>query len=346
MATIYQVRGLILEEVILALLRSAGFNVVQHAGTDPTLSSGPSGLRVLGRGVPHQADAVADFRFCMPFGYPSRLIVEAKCFTPDRPVKLPVIQNAVGVLKDINEYFVPVPHAGYPSRLRYHYRYAVFSATRFSPNAQRYAFAHDIYLFQLERSGHMRPIIEAIRRLGFEDFGGSSRSQIQINFAALRRSLRRSIGFGQVLLDQVYVSPRAYGLIERLVHLIHALGGSLLGLANRQFPLHLVPSRAQVLEEVAHEGELQVRIRYDQESWYLYRRTGSELLFSFDLPDELFEMYAESGVLSPMAALDMKERELGQIEALYTQERMIRHILFRLDPEWMSYVRSRLRRAH
>lgn len=56
---------------------------------------------VKGRGGEHQIDAIADFIVHQPFSYPQRLLVEAKCYS--NKVRLPVIRNAAGVLKDVNE---------------------------------------------------------------------------------------------------------------------------------------------------------------------------------------------------------------------------------------------------
>jgi hypothetical protein len=44
MATISQIRGMLLEAAVLQLLRTAGYVVVEKAGSDPTLHDGHSGL--------------------------------------------------------------------------------------------------------------------------------------------------------------------------------------------------------------------------------------------------------------------------------------------------------------
>ena len=143
-----QIRGMLLEEAISYLLLHAGFENVRPDSNDQTIRTGPSGLYVRGRGEDHQADALGQFMVSMPFGNPERLIVEAKCYSTDK-VGIDIVRNAVGVLKDIHEFFLPTKKDEKPERPRYHYRYAVFSATPFTANAQRYAYAQDIYLIQL-----------------------------------------------------------------------------------------------------------------------------------------------------------------------------------------------------
>ncbi len=46
MATIPQIRGMLLEEAVLHLLRSSGYIPVLKAGTDPTLHDGSAGLEI------------------------------------------------------------------------------------------------------------------------------------------------------------------------------------------------------------------------------------------------------------------------------------------------------------
>src|SRR5262245_13942324 len=105
-----------------------GYKTVERAGSDPTLHDGPAGLVVLGRGGRHQIDAVADFSITPAFSYPQRLLLEAKCYSDKYPVGLEITRNAVGVLKDSCEYWVPGVD-GFPAKARYHYQYALFSAS-------------------------------------------------------------------------------------------------------------------------------------------------------------------------------------------------------------------------
>src|SRR5258708_39702041 len=96
-----QLRGALLEEAILFLLRTSGYEPVLSVGQDPTLQPGASGMEVRGRGAAHQIDAIADFMVPPPFTHPQRLLLEAKFYSSK--VQVPAIRNAVGVLKDISE---------------------------------------------------------------------------------------------------------------------------------------------------------------------------------------------------------------------------------------------------
>ena len=62
MATIYAIRGLLLEEILLNLLSASGYLIVEYDSNDITLKTRSSGvLEVKGRGSNHQIDAIASF---------------------------------------------------------------------------------------------------------------------------------------------------------------------------------------------------------------------------------------------------------------------------------------------
>ena len=105
MATINQIRGMLLEEAILYLLRISGYRTIEDAADDETLRIGRAGIEVVGRGGAHQIDAIADFSLTPPFSYSQRLLLEAKCYHSRTPVSLAVIRNAVGVLRDVEEHW-------------------------------------------------------------------------------------------------------------------------------------------------------------------------------------------------------------------------------------------------
>lgn len=97
-----QIKGMLLEEAILYLLRAAGYIHIDSVGNDPTLRQGSAGMYVRGRGADHQIDAIADSLIQHPFSNPQRLLVEAKHLKGN--VRLPVIRNALGTLMDVNEF--------------------------------------------------------------------------------------------------------------------------------------------------------------------------------------------------------------------------------------------------
>src|SRR5437016_1513930 len=80
MACINQIRGGLLEEVVLLLLDRSGYRRVR-VGEEGT-RNGRAGLEVEGRGSHHQIDALVSPVHSHAFiYYPIRLMVEAKCET-------------------------------------------------------------------------------------------------------------------------------------------------------------------------------------------------------------------------------------------------------------------------
>ena len=339
MATISQIRGMLLEEAVLQLLRTAGYTVVEKAGSDPTLHDGHSGLEVLGRGGRHQIDSVADFRISAPFSHPQRLFVEAKCFSPQYRVGLPIIRNAVGVLKDVSEWWgLPSGPSGIATTGRYHYQYALFSASGYTLDAERYAFAQDIYLIPYERSLFIAPVIQAIRQLTHEDFGAEAWNAIDLNIGRLRHAIRDML---QGRLTDLVQGPGAVATaVNRCVEAISMIKGTLLAVIGRRFPVHLIPAPDLDVRELRER--YRVRIWWDDRSWYLRDANNDRELFSFDLPPELFSLYAEHGSLTESRSLDLKSEMLSRFQAVLNVEQVTRLITFELDRDWIMRVRQRI----
>ena len=70
MEKLAQVRGILLEEVILRFRKANGYTAIDAPGGDPTLDDGPLGIRVRGRGSLQQIDAIANYQLAPPFSYP------------------------------------------------------------------------------------------------------------------------------------------------------------------------------------------------------------------------------------------------------------------------------------
>jgi len=327
MPTKPQIRGVLLEEILLYLLQSTGYCTVTSAAGDDTLDIVSAGLVVHGRGADHQIDAIADYLIQQPFAHPQRLLVEAKCFKSDK-VDLKIVRNALGTLRDVCEFWVKQDATN--GGQRYHYQYAVFSVSGYTRPAQEYAFAQDIYLIQLAQSAFLKPLIaklssaaEAVNEL-----------DTSIKLKTLRQQFRSMLARVQVESDEVT------NLLEELRDLCHNLGGVLLATIAGQFPIFLVP--ATDLDIATLSRTMYVKIFFDQSGWYL-RDLDDKLLFSFDLPAVLFNQYAESGRLSPAAALNLKENALGQIQAIRSIEGRVDLLSLKLDGGWLTQVKRQIR---
>ncbi len=341
MATISGIRGMLLEEAVLYLLRISGYRTLEKVDASDVTITGDcySGLKVVGRGGQHQIDAVADFTLTPPFTYPQRLLAEAKCYSDTYSVGIEWVRNAVGVLKDVGEYWET--KKGLPPKARYHYQYVLFSASKYSSDAERYAYAHDIYLVPLAKSTFFQPVIKAIRRVTTRSFGVGTRDAIELKITDLRRGIRARLRdsedwqLSEILMDYTGAIP----VLNAFCQECRKVNGGLLATISGRFPIFLVPSPTLRLDQL--QDEYTVRISWNERGWYL--RSRRENIFSFDLPTDVFEYYAEQGVLSPFQALSLKEDVLSEIQAITVINDRIRIVTFRLDREWLSSVRNRIR---
>jgi hypothetical protein len=300
-------------------------------------------LSVIGRGGRHQIDGIADFAVGQPFSHPQRLLVEVKFH--ERLVDIEVVRNAVGVLQDVREYWTGVHNEYEMVRPRYQYTYAIFSASEYRPSAQRYAYAHDIYLIPLAKSAFILPIITAIKDIGtFALPPAKKRDETVRAFkhpdlkSYIRAVIRDKPGYTLSVLAE----GTALDLLEQFCSRCRQLDGAVLGMISRQFPVFLVPSPGVDLHNL---HDCSAKIYWDdRHHWYLQLITGER--FSFDLPEELFKQYAENNMLSEVSALDLKAEKLYEIQAVVKQGERVRIVTFHLDFDWLERVRRNLQQEN
>ena len=316
---------MLLEEVILRFLEVNGYSALDGPGDDPTLDAGPSGMMVRGRGSLHQIDAIANYRFTPPFSYPYRLLVEAKSLS--KPVGLEVIRNALGVLRDVSEYWQD------PQQPRFHYQYAVFTETSFTRPAQDFAYVQDIFLLPLARATSMASVLEALRSIRSEDLPEAGDRPVALGTLrhAFRACLRETGDAGAGRPELEFAQP--------LINATRQVGQALIGMTLNGLPLFLVA--APDVDVTTLDDQI-VRIRSDDESWYLEDQDGQRL-FTFDLPEQLFDLYAKRGRLTDRSALNLKEGTLSEIHATVFHGQHARLVRFLLDRQWTERVRERIK---
>ncbi|SRR6266568_784980 len=237
MPKIPQIRGMLLEEAVLYLIVVSGYNAVPYTPNDPTLYIRPKdkALCVRGRGEIHQIDAIADFFLSPPFSHKQRLLIEAKYY--DEPVGLPIIRNVVGTLKDVSEFWT----SSNLGICRYHYQSAIISASRFTEDAQRYAFAQDIYLIQVQKSGYFRSILQSIDNVTNLSFEVEDKNvNIGINLKELRKAVGKRIANpDDDSLARMDLPVEAREAINRVCQECRKIRVGLLTTINGDFPLFL-----------------------------------------------------------------------------------------------------------
>lgn len=327
---ISQLRGALLEELILHFLRKTGYKVVSEVGTDSSLDNCAAGIQIKGRGCNHQIDAIADSVIHHPFSYSQRLLVEAKCYADSYKIGIEKVRNAVGVLKDVSEYWTSM---GSSRRNRYHYQYALFSTSPYTKVSERYAFAHDIYLIPLQNSTFLRPAINIIRNILAVDF------QQNVSVKDIRELFRVAWATNEPPIFPNEFSELTQEKLQQLFTEGMRINFALLAVLGGSFPIFLVPNPD--IDLLNLENNIQVRIFWDQDGWYL-RRPDGQNLFSFDLPIELFNLYAEEGILSLGNAIQLKQEFLSEFIAYKTIAESIQIIRFQLDTDWLTDIKENI----
>ncbi len=319
------------------LLRASGYRTVTDARGDSTLGTSAAGLTVAGRGAWHQIDAIADLRIGQPFSYPQRLLVEAKSYADHRTIGLPIVRGSVGVLKDVSEYWVAdVPNS--PPAGRYHYQVAVFSSSDFTKEAQDYAFAHDIHLLPLAGSSFFAPVLRAIEAAA-DGLPTAGTQVVGVELTPMRRELR-----GRLQPDiAVENGALQFDWLGPVVTASRTVARSLIATLGRAFSIFLTPDPTLDLDALQTTEVVQIRFRdfANGKGWTMVRPDGT-VLFTFDLPPRLFQLYADDGVLTQRTALELKAAYFSDVTAVYATGQDIRLFNFRLNQNWVEQLRATL----
>lgn len=274
-----------------------------------------------------------------PFSNPQRLLVEAKCYS--KKVGVEVLRNALGVLKDVSEYWIPGENE-LPTRKRYHYQYALFSATYYSSEAEKYAFAHDIYLIPLANSAFLQPVIDSIKSISTSDFNTESSNSIPVKMKQLRGAVRNTLkSQADSSFDFQEAHPSFNAKAALYCEACFQINHALIAVLGGGFPVFLVPNNETVNIDTL-SSPVSVEIYWDSSKWYLNKAVTKEQLFSFDLPPGLFKLYEKGGKLSPRQAVSLKEQAMSNFQAVWVKEEKIKIISFKLDQGWLESIREHL----
>ncbi len=167
------IKGKLFEFFVYRLLAACGFKSVNPDGL--LVYKGGPGLMVQGIGQPHNADVLLAPPIQTPFYYPTRLIVECKCYNDS--IGLPQIRNALGLRDDVNNFEIVTEEIlenrkynrstkpKFYDTKRYVYQIAVASIDGFKSTAFPFARAHRIPLISFAHSALFANIRQAISAL-------------------------------------------------------------------------------------------------------------------------------------------------------------------------------------
>jgi hypothetical protein len=346
-------RGLILEEIVLHLLELVGYRIVR-AGEEGT-RSGRSGLEVQGRGEWHQIDGLAAFDRTPAFMYPLRLLVEAKCYSPNRPVGIEVTRNAVGVLRDISENYFTYTSSASPGVdvqvPRFNYHSAIFSSSGYTSGAQRFAIAHQVFLIQYEKVALLKPIIEGLLALIDDHLEGPAGAEADVS-SRLREDVRELIRDADKAVQRAGSALSIDGFHHvrlRIIRPLLKIKGSYFGMLQGRWPMHLLS--LQPLPKIAFQDKNEIRCRLygrDSSRWSFVpvgaQKTAPDWFrLDFDIPSEILEFVREARG-DPIALSTIKKDSFSYLDLAGRIGGIQRQVRLLLDEEWLDSYRTRIGR--
>ncbi|MHC5730229.1 MAG: hypothetical protein ACYTXY_40195, partial [Nostoc sp.] len=135
--------------------------------------------------------------------------------------------------------------------------------------------------------------------------------------------------------DNLFKNDFLESAINDFINECRTLNGALLAMIDRQFPVFIVPNHNINVRDLL-EDSIQVEISWDDQGWYIKQLNSNLRLFSFDLPKELFNLYAKQGFLSNIEALNLKSHYMSEIQALVRLDNQTRVITLQLDKKWLN----------
>ena len=143
------------------------------------------------------------------------------------------------------------------------------------------------------------------------------------------------------------VTPREatpFPWLDPVVEAAQVIGQALVATIGHAFPVFLVPRPGLDLEQLSALERVEIYLpdEHNAQGWAVHRVGQPEPVFTFDLPEQLFALYADEGVLSRRAAADLKATYLTELTAVYAPADQIKVFNFRLDADWLTRVRERI----
>ncbi|MBU2445356.1 MAG: hypothetical protein KJ666_07250 [Bacteroidetes bacterium] len=332
--TLAQIRGALLEELILKLLDNVGYEIINSDGDG--IRNGHSGIEVCGRGEWHQIDALASLTYTPAFMYPLRLLLEAKCYRHNRSVGIEIPRNALGVLKDIQENYFTF-RTGSNNELqvqRYNYHSAIFSTSNYTVGAQRFSIAHQIFLITYEYVPIMQPISETLLSLEEADFMGMDHIE---SIKVMREDFANLIS-NQNQNSEIF-SETGREKVNGIKNNFNRIKGSYFGMLQGRYPLHLISEKPLPASLFAETDEIQCKIySYNRSSWYfspsqVNPNSPNYFKLEFNLPKEIAHVIYELNDRTEIA--NIKRERFSFIHLSGKIGGIQRMIKLKLDEDWL-----------
>lgn len=320
------VKGKLFEFFVCKLLLFCGFKPVNHDGL--LIYEGSAGTMIQGLGQPHNADVLLEPPFQTPFYFPTRLLIECKCYRDKSG--LTVIRNALGLREDINRLDVVTEDIlrnrqvsrttktkSYPMK-RYSYQVGVASINGFKDTAYSFAQTHRIPLISFAENKafkEIRECIDAIEQIARdnEDYAKQVlefikdyqyEGHLDLPYSRMDDCLRHFIEEIGVLQNNIVV-----GLLE---------DGTIIFMVKLR-------EQNEYSKMTRYYDGCEIHWSDENTAWELY---DGYQRYAFELPKEIYEEWIKSEN-KRLAAVDIKEGHFSKIvlfESRYDERSGIRTI--------------------
>lgn len=305
------VKGKLFEFFVCKLLLFCGFQPITKDGL--LIYDGPSGTMIQGLGQPHNADVLLAPPIQTPFYFPTRLLVECKCY--DGPIGLPIIRNALGLREDINSFDIvtedilksrqsPKSSQKYYSIQRYVYQVAVASLSGFKSTAFPFAQAHRIPLISFSDSTLFDSIRSCISELMFYAQEDAQFEKELLLFLQKEQDTPHGDLFFRHKQKNVLS-----GFIEQILYFQRRIT---IGLLEDGTILFLIKSEPgdSTKEINQYSDGYSIHWSHQSKAWELHDRKQR---YYFELPHEIYKQWKKSAGEQRRAALSIKRDYFSKI---------------------------------
>lgn len=300
------IRGKAFELLVKRLLLSCNFAEVAPDGI--FVYDGGPGIMLQGIGQPHNADVLVEPPFQTPFYFPSRLLVECKCYK--RAVDLSIVRGVLGLRDDINRFEVVTEdilktrrsnatreQKYYPMK-RYHYQVAIAAMHGFTSAAIPFALAHRIPLISFGQSSLFRPICYHIDEMS--NVAKNDRVYGKRILAHFERESRPCPGED----DLLFAFFNCLDKLEKRVQIGLLEDGTMLFLLRCDYR----PSCCNY-NDYYDDG---YTLHWDNEGKFWYLINGDEC-YAFELPEEMYRAWMLDVAHRRENAINLKVERFGKI---------------------------------
>lgn len=308
------VKGKLFEFFVYKLLLFSGFKPV--VPDKLLVFKGPAGTMLQGMGQAHNADVLLEPPFQTPLYFPTRLLVECKCYNDT--IGLPVVRNAFGLREDVNNFDIVTEdilknrRSSYTTKATYHpmkrytYQVAVASLTGFKSTAIPFAQAHRIPLISFAESiffEEIRNVIEEVENDAIEN----------------EELSKKILEYLKEQQYETYINCDCYYIGESFYYFLKAIewfrDKIVIGLLEDGTILFMVKEKynydgLRSTKQIRYDDGCEIDWSNTSKAWKLYDR---EQCYSFELPKEIYQEWIESAEERRKAALDIKQQYFSKI---------------------------------